>query len=396
MWWALAGAADDDVNFTEAQCPSRHEQFKTIRGYGEGESQVMALQKSREDASRRARIALCSPELGASPLCDSRMRQVVSAGDHVKKDRRKYVACTSLAVDYDKIPSLEPQLEALDRELATLGRRVRDVVGDATVWLQGPVYPGGCAVRSTGVRIRQAVAAELASIGKGLPDPALPLVRLLLTITRAQASLSAEIRKPGQRGWVPVRPVTWTSEIMDDKPEDAEQCVDDQALGLPKGERYSPTGLALGIAADPAKTQFCSGEEATLRVRANKAAHVRLVSVTVEGDARQVWPFDGSSDLVTPGSPVELPATMLHTVKGQERVVALGLPVEESWTGPLAGNRFCALPDAFRVADVPAGAAAATWSVNISLDSRVCADPDRFRRQTQLAKEAWNSAPPCP
>lgn len=377
MWIAIAtmALASSDVGFSEEACPTSHAHFKVRRGVGSGPTRVAAMKAARADAMRVARIDVCGAALAGSPRCDARMAQVAPAGTpEATKVRGRYEACHSVAIDWDKVNPLEADLEAWNRQIAAFGASVRAETGNAAVYVDGPKWGTGCPLGRSGTHIEQKIRAALASVADWYDPEATTVLRLRVGITSAEATLSGEIKAPGAATWAPVAPISWSSDLVEDRPEWGKECFDDAALGIPEGRRSGASGLDIELILDPPSSEFCGGQEITVTMASDRPARIRLLSVAADGSALQVWPAGGEPDRTAPGAPLSFPTAMLLGSGGQERMVLVGIADGDGW-GRLGGARSCVLPDGF-LDEIPAGAAVVARGYRVSRDPRVCRSED--------------------
>ena len=374
MWWLFSAwaLAAPQTGFSEVACPTTHARFKVRQGLGEGTTEVAALKAAHMDALRQARLDVCGAALAGSPRCDARMAMVPDFGPgEAKKVRRRYQACRSVAVDWDKVNPLEQELADWNLQLEAFGEQLHESVGEGAVYVDGPKWATGCPLGASGSHLGQKLRAALSQVATQYDPELTPLLRLRVSVNTTEATLSGELRAPGSDTWSSVTPVTWSADLMDDRPEWGEQCFDDAALGVPDGRRSGSDGLELALTLDPPRTQFCAGEQAKISLMVGRAARVRLFSVAADGSAIQVWPAQGELDRVAPGTPLSFDTAFLLGPGGQERLVAVGIAEGADWGG-LGSSASCLLPSPLTQARIPAGAAVATRGYRVSSDPRVC------------------------
>lgn len=280
------------------------------------------------------------------------------------------LTCVTVAIDVRWMDSLEEDATALERDLADLARTVSERVGDAVLSVPAPTWASGC-VTDVGAAVRAQLLAALGTAGvpRLLRDGAAPADRsLVLELAATSTALTVTPSLLHGREAEPLPGFAVPLDLFGTSPGDAGRCRSDDALGLDGGARVGVGGLTVAIRAGGtavADGEACEGESIDPVVVTSGPARLRVYTVDERGLGYLVWPPPGQPDRVD--GPVPLGRATLVPVPegGDERLVAVAVPVDGGFGSAETWSGFCRLPEPVSSENLPAAAAlgTATWIV---------------------------------
>jgi len=342
--------------------------YRIERAYAagpEGEAMNAARDRARQVMIER----LCA---GVGELrCAAVQRHITSwgQGTWTPTDRRGHsgTACAAVAIEEAFLDQIGRDEAAFQADLAKLVAELLARTGEALLDLTPPAWETGCVVGDLGA----AVAGELRALLAGarvVPDGQgdRRATEVLTTLSPAAMGVRLNLAmRPAGGAVLLLGGLTFPADLFGSDAEAQAACRSDQDLGLSAGEKLGDGGLQVGLVVDTHDGVVCSGETLRPVLMVSQQARVQVYSVTRDGGGFLVWPPPGDPGLVDGLLDLGEFYAVQNADAGDERLVAVAIPVggyfgkTEGWTG------FCRLPGVFGPVLYPSGAAlgAATWRV---------------------------------
>jgi len=355
------------------------ENYQIHTGYGTDADPTEAIAKARRAAQKEALDTLCA---GKSPARCASIRRHIEGWKQPFHNPLSGRACAHVGVNRRWIDDDRREQAALHDELVALGARVAAATQGQVVALQTARWEeSGCDAGEVGTALRAELRNALAETDTTLVDvgtSGAADVSVRLQLAGSEVVVLVDVALPKTPGRKPVEGVRFPSDlfVLDGVNRD---CRIDRSLGLEGGQRRGASGLQVWV--DPGVDgSVCEGDKGEPSVRVSRPAKVKVWSVDRLGTAYLVWPPPGEAGIVQRS--LSLGEVTYHqpTVGGEERLLAVAVPSDETM-GPIdAWTGFCQHPGALEAAAYPANAAAAAASLSVlSWDEATCAQRDTLR-----------------
>lgn len=365
---ALADAPAREIPESMPECatlPPDHT-LRNFTGYGIAGSEVEALQTAREDARAQIQAAACSSEM-SKRRCDGLMSRYALQYDeqvqYVRKGfprRERYRACFTLqapahVVDwrYQQQQFREAARGMVMDVVARFGRE--DLRIDAPVWAESQ-----CSVGGAGEAIIGELAGAFGSAAVRVDESALDISFLRVQLAESDERLDLIPTFVDTDGSATrLAPIAFRAELFQLDREQEPSCRWDRELGLIEGHRDGADGRSVRVVISGNTGQYCEGDRMEPVVLVDRPSRVRVFSVERDGRALVIWPYAPNQDDLVERSLSLGQAQVQRPKLGEERLVAVAIPAEESF-GDTDGWRGCYWPTAFGPSSMPAHAAVGT------------------------------------
>lgn len=356
-----AAALAEEAKACVADVP---ENYQIHTGYASSADQTSALSGAIADAKRRALDAVCS---GKSPTrCEVLAR-------HVEAWKTPYWnpvsgrACAHVGVRRDYLDDDKGDQQRLSAEIARMGADLAGRVGATPLWIDPPTWAqSGChagpAAGSMVAELRNALAAA-GTVKLATQAEQAARVRLALDVRATEVVVTADLRTPRSAELTPLQGFTVPGDLFDLHTSSTD-CRFDQELGLTAGQRPGSDGRTVRVTI-PAEGTYCEGDTVEPVVVVDRPSKVKVFSVARDGAAYLVWPPPGGDGVVSASASLGSMTLVRSTVEGDEKLVAIAVPVDASFGPSNPWTAFCKAPQVLTSAawSGAAAAGAATFQV---------------------------------
>ncbi len=347
------------------------ENYQIHTGYAADPDEAGALSAAIEDARRRALEVVCS---GKSPTrCEVLAR-------HVENWKAPYWsptshrACAHVGIRRDYLDDDKGDQQRLSAELVRLGGDIA-ARGKSPLWIEPPTWaPSGCHAGPAGssmvAELKNALAAA-GSVRLATQAESATRLHLALDVRATEVVVSADLREPGASSVVPLQGFTVPGDLFDLHQAGAD-CRLDQELGLVSGQRAGSDGRTVRVTL-PAEGAYCEGDSINPVVVVDRPSRVKVYSVARDGTAFLVWPPPDQDGVVQSTAPLGEMELFRSTVEGDEKLVAVAVPIGGSFGPSQKWKAFCKVSGALTAAAwTPTSAAGAATFVVQRYDAPAC------------------------
>ncbi len=302
--------------------------------------------------------------------CAAVQRHITSWGEgswEAEGRGRQGTACAAVVVEEAFLDQLSKDYARFEASLAALVSELRAQAGDDLLAVEAPTWESGCVAGAVGAAVAGELRSQLAGArvvpeGQGVRGAH----ALITTMSPSAAGVRLNLAmRPAAGPELLLGGFAFPGDLFGDDLETLAACRGDAELGLEAGEKLGDGGLRIALAVDTQDGVVCPGEELHPVLMVSQQARVQVYSVGRDGAGFLVWPPPGEPGLVEDAMDLGTFHAVEMPDRGDERLVAVGVPAgsyfgkTEGWTG------FCRLPGVFGPVLYPAGAAigTATWRV---------------------------------
>lgn len=347
------------------------ENYQIHTGYAADPDQTEAITGAIEDAHRRVLDAVCS---GKSPTrCEVLAR-------HVENWKSPYWnpvsgrACAHAGVRRDYLDDDKGDQQRLAAAIAELGTRIAGKV-TTPLWIDPPTWTtSGCHAGPAGSAMVAELRNALASAGSvklATQSDTATRLHLSLDVRATEVVVSADLREPRATTVTPLPGFTVPGDLFE-LGEARADCRFDQELGLTAGTRAGNDGRTVRITL-PDDGAYCEGDRINPVVVVDRPSRVKVFSVARDGTAYLVWPPPNQDGVVQSTAPLGEMDLFRSTVEGDEKLVAISVPVGGSFGASQNWKAFCKAPAPLTAAAwSPTAAAGAATFVVQRYDAPAC------------------------
>jgi len=353
----------------EACAQEKVEGFQIRTGYATRPDPAEAIQVARREARRDAISSLC---LNKSQARCAVIRRHLEDWQQPFYNPVTQRACAHVGVNRKWINDDKGDQEALGRDLADLAAQIRGqsqlLILQPTLWAET-----GCSAGDLGATLLNELKNQLADgttriTSQGAPGAA--ALQLILHRSGDDITLAASLRAPQQSADLPLKGFAFAADLFQ---VDAGQgdCRFDRDLGLVDGRR---DGSAGAVSIDIGQTGvFCEGDKVEPVVRVERASVVKVYSIARDGQAYLIWPPSGQDGVIEQSIELGSMDLLINDARGDEKMVAVAMPVGTSYGATEGWTGFCEVPNPFSAGSYPESASAAAASFRVlPLDDTVC------------------------